>query len=47
MKAIVDLFSTDYGLFAVGVIAFTIGMGMWFSRFFARKMSESEKNEQR
>lgn len=27
MKAIVDLFSTDYGLMSAGVIAFMIGMG--------------------
>ena len=47
MKAIVDLFSTDYGLFSIGVIAFTIGMGWWFSRFFKRKMAESERNAQR
>ena len=40
MKAIVDLFSTDYGLFSVAVIAFTIFMGIWFSRFFKRKMDE-------
>ncbi len=44
MKAIVDLFSTDYGLFSVGVIVFTIVMGVWFSRFFARKIRESENN---
>jgi hypothetical protein len=41
MKAVIDLFSTDYGLFSVGVIVFTLGMGVWFSRFFARKMNES------
>lgn len=45
MKAIVDLFSTDYGLFSIGVIVFTIGMGIWFSRFFARKMRESESGQ--
>lgn len=43
MKALVDLFSTDYGLFSIGVIAFTIGMAIWFSRFFKRKMAESER----
>jgi Protein of unknown function (DUF3149) len=47
MKAIVDLFSTDYGLFSIGVITFTIGMAWWFSRFFARKMRESEQNSSR
>ena len=43
MKAIVDLFSTDYGLMSAGVIAFVIVMGAWFYRFFARKIAESEQ----
>ncbi len=43
MKAIVDLFSTDYGLMSAGVIAFVIVMGVWFYRFFSRKMAESER----
>ncbi len=47
MKAIVDLFSTDDGLFSLGVIAFTIGMAWWFSRFFKRKIEESARNAQR
>ncbi|MBY0463996.1 MAG: DUF3149 domain-containing protein [Burkholderiales bacterium] len=42
MKAVVDLFSTDYGLFSVGVIVFTLGMGVFFYRFFNRKMDEAE-----
>ncbi len=45
MKAIVDLFSTDYGLFSSGVILFVIFMGWWFYRFFARKIEESERAE--
>ena len=47
MKAIVDLFSTDYGLFSVAVIAFTIFMGFWFSRFFKRKMDEDAARAER
>ena len=47
MKAIVDLFSTDYGLFSIGVITFTIFMGFWFSRFFKRKMAESAAQAER
>jgi len=43
MKAIVDLFSTDYGLLSLAVIIFTIFMSFWFYRFFARKMDESER----
>jgi len=40
MKALADLFSTDYGLLSVGVIAFTLGMGVFFYRFFSKKMDE-------
>lgn len=43
MKAMADLFSTDYGLFSVAGIAFMIGMAIWFYRFFNRKMEESER----
>ena len=30
-----DFFSTDYGLMSAIVIAITLGMGVWFTRFFA------------
>lgn len=43
MKAIVDLFSTDYGLMSLGVIAFVVVMAVWFYRFFSRKMDESQR----
>jgi hypothetical protein len=43
MKAIADLFSTDYGLFSIAGITFMIGMAIWFYRFFNRKMEESER----
>ena len=38
LKALVDFFTTDYGLMSAFVIAFTIGMGVFFSRFIARNM---------
>ena len=38
MKLLTDLFSTDYGLMSAFVIAFTIGMGVFFSRFISRNM---------
>jgi len=41
MKAMVDLFSTDYGLLSVAVLAFILVMAVWFYRFFTRKMNES------
>lgn len=47
MKAMVDLFSTDYGLFSISGIVFMIGMAIWFYRFFNRKMTESEQAQQR
>jgi hypothetical protein len=43
MKALSDLFSTDYGLMSVAGIAFMIGMGAWFIAFFKRKMAEDAK----
>jgi hypothetical protein len=43
MKALVDLFSTDYGLFSIAGIIFMIGMAIWFYRFFMRKMDEGER----
>lgn len=43
MKAMVDLFSTDYGLGSLAVIVFVIGMGFWFNSFFKRKMAEDAK----
>ncbi len=42
MKALVDLFSTDYGLFSISGLLFIIFMGFWFYRFFNRKMDEAE-----
>ncbi len=43
MKALVDLFSTDYGLFSIAGIIFMICMAIWFYRFFMRKMDEGER----
>lgn len=41
MKLWQDLFSTDYGLMSITGIVFMIGMGIWFVRFFKRKIEES------
>jgi len=41
MKLMTDLFSTDYGLMSVAVIAVMLGMAVWFSVFFRRKMHDS------
>jgi hypothetical protein len=40
MKLLSDLFSTDYGLLSAGVIAFTLGMGAFYVRYFLRKVAE-------
>lgn len=44
MKILIDLFSTDYGLMSAAVIAFMVGMAVWFWAFFKRKMDEDAKN---
>lgn len=44
MKAISDLFSTDYGIMSiVGIIMMVVGMG-WAYVALKGKMAESEKN---
>ena len=43
MKALSDLFSTDYGLVSLAVIAFMLGVGVWFETFFKRHMHEDAK----
>ena len=42
MKLFVELFSTDYGLFSISVVAFMLGVGVWYYRFFNRKMNEAD-----
>ncbi|MDS4014818.1 MAG: DUF3149 domain-containing protein [Candidatus Accumulibacter sp.] len=37
------LFSTDYGLFSVFVIAFVVAMAIWFGLFFSRKIREDSR----
>ena len=43
MKALVDLFSTDYGLMSVAGIAFMIGMMWWLIMYAKRKVAEDTK----
>ena len=33
MRLLTDLFSTDYGLMNIAVIAITLGMAVWFGAF--------------
>jgi hypothetical protein len=44
MKLLTDLFSTDYGLMSIAVIAFMLVMAVWFGVFFRRKMNEDARN---
>jgi Protein of unknown function (DUF3149) len=39
MKALIDLFSTDYGLMSVGVIVFILIMAVYFLRLFLNKIN--------
>jgi hypothetical protein len=44
MKALIDLFSTDYGLMSVAVIAFVLAMAVYFLRVFLGLMDETGKS---
>lgn len=43
MKALVDFFSTDYGLLSAGVILFMLGMAAFFVRYFIGHMHADEQ----
>lgn len=45
MHALQDFFSTDYGLLSAAVIAFMLGMGVFYVRYFVRHMQEDEARE--
>jgi len=40
MHALKDFFLTDYGLMSAGVIAFMLGMGGFFVRYFVTHVRE-------
>jgi len=40
MHALTDFFTTDYGLLSATVIAVTLGMGVFYARFFQRHIRE-------
>ena len=46
MKALSDLFSTDYGLMSIIGIFFMLGMMVFFIRLFLGKMAESAAADQ-
>ena len=39
------LFSTDYGLLSLGVILFTLGMAVFFIRFFLKNMERDAASQ--
>ncbi len=43
MKLLHDLFTTDYGLMSISGIIFMLGMGVFFYKFFQRKMDEDAR----
>ncbi|HNU10731.1 MAG TPA: DUF3149 domain-containing protein [Rubrivivax sp.] len=47
MKLLQDLFGTGPGLMSLIGIAFMIGMGIWYVRFFLRKIDESSKQQEK
>ncbi len=44
MKMLTDLFSTDYGLMSLAVIAFILVMAVYFVRVFFGLMDETGKS---
>jgi hypothetical protein len=44
MKALIDLFSTDYGLMSLAVIVFVLVMAVYFLRVFMGLMDETGKS---
>ena len=40
MRILTELFSTDVGLMSAAGIAFMLGMGVFFLRYFARHIRE-------
>lgn len=42
MTAFRDIFSSDAGLLSLAVIAFTLGMGAFYVRYFLRHMHQDE-----
>jgi hypothetical protein len=47
MHALQDFFSTDYGLMSAAGIAFMLGMGVFFLRYFLRHIREDGEAAER
>ncbi len=44
MDAFKLLFTSDIGLLSLGAIVFTIGIGVWFARWFGERIAEDERD---
>lgn len=47
MHALRDFFTTDYGLLSAAVIAFTLGMGVFYARYISRHIREDTERAAR
>ena len=45
MHALIDFFTTDYGLLSAAVLAITLGMGGFYARYFITHIREDEARE--
>lgn len=43
MQALINLFSTDYGLMSLGVIVFILGMAVFFVRYFLGQIRQDDE----
>ena len=39
------LFTSDFGLLSLAVIVFTVGMSVYYARYFKRKMDEDQAKQ--
>lgn len=47
MHALKDFLSTDYGLMSLAVIAATLGMGVFFARYFVTHIRQDAERARR
>jgi hypothetical protein len=47
VHALSDLFTSDVGLMSAGVIAFMLGMGVFFVRYFLKHIKEDAARAER
>ncbi len=45
MRALSELFTTDVGLLSIAVIAFMLGMGGFYLRYFLKHMHDDEARQ--